>query len=298
MYCSKCGHEVKEEDSFCPNCGETMKEAIPPGKKNGQGLSRTHIIIIAAVGFLFIAVVAIFAINFSGLGNNDSATEQNDTEQVIATESEKTEETVNEGFSNEGEVPTESDAADAHLWPTDTYPISYDDLAGYSQEGIAAIRNEIYARHGYIFKSDKWNEYFYQFSWYAPNDNYSDSLLNFMEKSNLEVIINYEKDMGWRDSGTPAGNTGYSLGGYLWPTDQYSITEADLSGYSKSQVAAIRNEIYARHGYIFVSEEWNDYFYQFSWYVPNANYSNALLSNIEQANINTIVNYEKSKGWY
>ncbi len=162
-------------------------------------------------------------------------------------------------------------------------------------EGVAAIRNEIYARHGYIFKTAQWSEYFGQFSWYEPNEFYSEALLNFMEKSNLETIIAYEKDMGWRDSGTPATHSA-ALGGYLWPSDRCSITNGDLAWYSRDEVAAIRNEIYARHGYIFKKQAWRDYFSRCPWYQPNADYSDALLSDLERANIDTIVKYEHSMG--
>ena len=29
-YCHKCGSEVKEEDTFCPQCGTNLKAEVPP----------------------------------------------------------------------------------------------------------------------------------------------------------------------------------------------------------------------------------------------------------------------------
>lgn len=42
------------------------------------------------------------------------------------------------------------------LWPTDTKTITTDDLSKLTQNEVAAVRNEIYARHGYTFTSDEW----------------------------------------------------------------------------------------------------------------------------------------------
>lgn len=87
---------------------------------------------------------------------------------------------------------------DGYLWPTDRYYISTSDLANYTQDEVAAIRNEIYARHGYVFKTDKWSSYFNARSWYTPNYNYSESLLTDVERANIDTIVKYEKSMGWK----------------------------------------------------------------------------------------------------
>ena len=70
-----------------------------------------------------------------------------------------------------------------------------------SQEEVRLICNEIYARHGYIFKNQAYNDYFSQFAWYAPSvtkENFSDSVFNQYERENVHTIAHYEKDMGWR----------------------------------------------------------------------------------------------------
>lgn len=89
--------------------------------------------------------------------------------------------------------------------------------------------------------------------------------------------------------------------GYLWPTDTMYISSSDLSGLGQDTVAAIRNEIYARHGYAFETARWKEYFSQKSWYVRDSSCTestvNARLSSIEKANVDTIVAYEESMGW-
>ena len=54
------------------------------------------------------------------------------------------------------------------------------------------LRNLIYARHGYIFKSADLNEYFSKFNWYKPNPNFSEDLLTNEEKDCIEYILKNE----------------------------------------------------------------------------------------------------------
>ena len=52
------------------------------------------------------------------------------------------------------------------LWPTDTKTITTDDLSKLTQNEVAAVRNEIYARHGYTFTTDEWKIFFASAEWY------------------------------------------------------------------------------------------------------------------------------------
>lgn len=95
--------------------------------------------------------------------------------------------------------------------------------------------------------------------------------------------------------------TSSSSTGFLWPTDTQYISTSDLRGLSRDTVAAIRNEIYARHGYAFTTERWQSYFAAKTWYHRDSTCTEATikarLSSIERANISTIVAYEESMGW-
>ena len=84
---------------------------------------------------------------------------------------------------------------------------------------------------------------------------------------------------------------------YLFPSDSEYITDSDLAGKTKEEVALIRNEIYARHGYVFNTEAYQEYFSQKEWYSPNPNFSEAVLNEIELANKDFLVEYEESRGW-
>jgi hypothetical protein len=71
------------------------------------------------------------------------------------------------------------------------------------------------------------------------------------------------------------------------------LSEEEVARLSNEQLSLMRNEIFARHGYIFKTRKWIDHFSRQSWYRPLYSDVNNLLSRIEKANINLIKRYEK-----
>ncbi len=96
---------------------------------------------------------------------------------------------------------------------------------------------------------------------------------------------------------TPKPNSVVVEDSYLFNSDSAYITENYLKTLTEDQIALIRNEIYARHGYIFNTQKYNDYFSAKSWYKPNPNFSTAMFNAIETANNETIIAYETKMGW-
>ena len=81
--------------------------------------------------------------------------------------------------------------------------------------------------------------------------------------------------------------------GYILPSSaKVAITDADLSKLSGQEVVYAKNEIYARHGYIFDSDELNRYFRGKNWYVPNENFHKEDIAGIEKNNVDFIADYE------
>ena len=54
----------------------------------------------------------------------------------------------------------------------------------------------------------------------------------------------------------------------------------------------MRNEIFARHGYIFKTSDMINHFREESWYRPLYVNVTSMLSSIEKANVNFIKSYE------
>ena len=79
---------------------------------------------------------------------------------------------------------------------SDALELTESELVGLSAVDLTYARNEIYARHGYIFKSDELNSYFNSKSWYYPDPDYDISNISSVEKYNAELILNYQNSHG------------------------------------------------------------------------------------------------------
>jgi len=102
-------------------------------------------------------------------------------------------------------------------------------------------------------------------------------------------------------------------GGYLgnlYPTtnNEYAMSESykrtiqqrELNGLSAFQCKVIRNEIYARHGRMFVSEDMQKYFNSTSWYrgtIAADAFSDNMLTDIERENVSILETYESFMGY-
>lgn len=74
------------------------------------------------------------------------------------------------------------------------------ELAGFTAEQCRLARNEIYAKHGRMFDDAGLQNYFNSRSWYhgtIPADRFSDTMLSDIEIQNRNLIITYEKEMGY-----------------------------------------------------------------------------------------------------
>lgn len=78
-------------------------------------------------------------------------------------------------------------------------PLYYTDMKIYQKQDFDQVpplilhlaKNEIYARHGYIFNSEDLNNYFKGQIWYEPSikpENFKDSLFNKNEQANLKLL--------------------------------------------------------------------------------------------------------------
>lgn len=148
-------------------------------------------------------------------------------------------------------------------------------LSGLSLHELRLLRNEIYARHGRMFRAEWLQQYFFFQPWYAPDENFKDEELSGNDKVNVETIVKYENKIHQELSTKP-------------------ITRALLEGLFLEDASQMRQEIYARHGKVFKEPWLQKYFSSFDWYKVNPNFSEAGLSEVEKKNIATIAAYEKS----
>lgn len=147
-------------------------------------------------------------------------------------------------------------------------------LHGLSLHELRLLRNEVYARHGRMFRAEWLQQYFYNQPWYTPDENFKDETLSGSDKLNVEAIVKYENRIHQELSTEP-------------------ITHALLEGLFIEDASQMRQEIYARHGKVFKEPWLQKYFSSFDWYKADPNFTDATLSEVEKKNIATIAAYEK-----
>lgn len=152
--------------------------------------------------------------------------------------------------------------------------ISEQMLQGLSLHELRLLRNEIYARHGRMFRADWLQQYFYTQPWYNPNENFKDEELSGNDKLNVETIVRYENRIHEELSTKP-------------------VTRALLEGLFLEDASQMRQEIYARHGKVFKEPWLQKYFSSFAWYKADPDFTEASLTEVEKKNIATIAAYEK-----
>lgn len=90
---------------------------------------------------------------------------------------------------------------------------------------------------------------------------------------------------------------------YILPTsDSEYLTRSDVEDLSQEENRLAINEIYARHGYTYTTEDLKEYFEDKSWYhsdpdVNQSTWNDSMLNNYERENINLLTTVAKEKGY-
>lgn len=90
---------------------------------------------------------------------------------------------------------------------------------------------------------------------------------------------------------------------YILPTsDSEYLTRSDVEDLSQEENRLAINEIYARHGYTYQTEDLKEYFEDKSWYHSNpdinqSTWNDSMLNNYERENINLLTTVAKEKGY-
>jgi len=73
-----------------------------------------------------------------------------------------------------------------------TRVLNLPELEGLYPETARRLRNEIFARHGRIFRDRRLQSYFASFDWYQPNPRFDERSLSAIERQNAQVISEHE----------------------------------------------------------------------------------------------------------
>lgn len=305
MFCTKCGKELKDGSRFCTGCGAALDQAPAPTptpapapvlqapvaarKRLGGGT----IALIMAVAVLAVAAVVLLAMLL--LSGKDGAGDAAPS------------------------APTSTDAIDApDVLPAGSFDASELDgvyycaqetgstLELYTEDGQLSIYKTYYGTQDVstliplptsnrftIHYDQRLIEFFYSPSGHSVT----------VSESGESSLFTADGDRSWVIDAAPQDADPFSdPDGYILPTDSQYITETDLYPFSEEEVKLIRNEIYARHGYSFTMEKFQEYFGGKNWYFENSDvnvntFGTQDMNQYERANVETIKAYEELMGW-
>lgn len=156
------------------------------------------------------------------------------------------------------------------------------DIAGAALEDLKLVRGVIFGRHGRIFKDAEIKIYLEAQDWFKPNPNFSNAMLNDIERRNLDLIRIAEAS---KHATVQPGDMRY------WQTRP--LTARKLGTHSGAEWLVLRSEVEAIHGKRF-SEPWlQQYFEERYWYKAADRYDPTQLSAIEQRNLDAIALAQK-----
>lgn len=142
-------------------------------------------------------------------------------------------------------------------------------LKDVSLNDLRLMRFEFYARRGRKYTTPGFAANFEWRDWYKPIKNQSRVKLNKTEEQNVKLIEELEAE--WRE--------------FLATKD---ITAEMLWGLFVEDLRVLRNEIYARQGRIFKDKKLQEYFESQSWYKPNPDFKDEMLTEKEYKNLAVI----------
>ena len=119
---------------------------------------------------------------------------------------------------------------------------------------------------------------------------------NYTSKNEYNSYTNNNEYNSYTRNNSSSSN---KTGGYIISySSDVLLTSSDIQGLSKQQLRYARNEIYARHGRKFQSQDLRNYFNSKSWYrgvIEPSNFNDkTMLTNIEIKNIQFLKSVEDS----
>jgi hypothetical protein len=173
-YCNQCGKQSLDGAKFCVHCGTGLAaptanpdtHIFEAGKKSNR---RGKIWLVAVAGVLVLGTAAYF------LFFNKTETEKPPIADSPIT-------TVVDQKTVPGEYPIAS-----------SRELKQEDILNMTADEMKTMRNEIYARHGYIFQNKEMMAHFSKMPWYKPTHSDVREMLSATEKKNIELIKEMER---------------------------------------------------------------------------------------------------------
>lgn len=279
--CKVCKKELPENATFCDRCGNKIIETSI--KKQNKRHSMKVIVSIAIV--VTVCIVAIIGVLISKdkilynhyriKGDKEESISKSIDYYVDALEIKYTDEIVR-------------DISDK-IKENENFEEEITKLEGILNEKDL---NNLYAKM-YVKKAEKnFNDGNYEtsFKYLKKAEIYNYDIAKFEYYEDLIGFINNN----YSENDYPV-YMGYGESYYIIPdSSSRYLTKEELYQYDKSSLGFIRNEIFARHGYVFKNEDYKNYFTSMPWYLPDSRFKGTLkeLNPVEKHNVELIQSIE------
>ena len=214
--CPNCGSLVEDGAPFCVNCGQSMYETRRGGggivyEDEPRGGGTLKMVILGVV--IGLAILAgIFAV-MHFMNNDDEEAVPEPTTEAAADEDngdmfddmEEDEDYDSDYSGGGGDFTDYAHAGEDELYrsnvpvffpDSDQRYISESELYGMSEDAVQKAINDIYARNGRIFNTQKFQNYYDNQTWYvakSKDDDVVRSYMNDYEISNIDLMREYNR---------------------------------------------------------------------------------------------------------
>ena len=176
QFCSKCGQQNSDATKFCIKCGNAFikpeQQAFVPPPALTIKKNNTPILVSAVVLVLLACLAGWYFFIKKKDANNTIAQSANTSDSTFVTAP---------ASSGQSRFPQGSQKL-----------LTASELTGFSDYDLKIMRNEIFARHGYIFNDNNLREYFSKQSWYNPQYADVSTMLTDLERSNIGLLKELE----------------------------------------------------------------------------------------------------------
>lgn len=284
-FCENCGAPLEDDALFCESCGEkveagegspvevaapeteaeeqaeneeikpeaepeVIKEEIKPEvvKEKSGSIKKWIFGGVAAVAVIGLTVSLTVFFTQGNSGNEEAGKGQNQTANAVESATPEPTEAVTP-TPEVTAVPTEAPDMSYVLAESNTKYLKNADVKGMSKANLRLARNEIYARHGYIFSDGELTAFFEKKAWYNPTvkkSKWKDDVLNKYEKANVTFLYNKENGIstGNQPPAKPKVNEFEEDAGESVEGTSYTVTWNKVPGASGYQYYAVQKMDY------------------------------------------------------
>ena len=224
------GVNIKKDDdkvssaATLPHCNVSGKSNKAKKTKENKGVKIVFITIAGIILALLLILFALVQTGIISISIDDNTNQESvpDKKSKSSKREKEKERRAKEKESEEGDVTTQAQtepvSTEAQTVQPATMPstvainnefilpdssvrvLDKSELAGLGAEQCRLARNEIYAKHGRMFDDAGLQNYFNSRSWYhgtIPAKQFNDNMLSDIEIQNRNLIIAFEKEMGY-----------------------------------------------------------------------------------------------------